>query len=131
MRTVKNLNYKLLLAKFLLAGILFFSFITIAGYNRSSDSILRQNGQTELIYSHESPDANKTVLYGKRLFQKNQVFLHSHFHNLILLLVYNKLAKVKFDSHSKKVYSISMPEHLFPINNTPQNSEDYLISFSS
>ena len=130
MITVKISNYKILSAKFLLAGILLFSFITIAGYSGSSKSIFRQNGQTELIYSHRSLDANKTFLFRKALLRKNQTAFYSQHSNLISLLIYNRLTKVKLHNLSKKRYSI--PKRLYLINNIPQNSgEEGFSSFTS
>lgn len=128
---LKMFNRKLLLAKCLLAVYLFFSFIIIAGYNGSSNSIFRQTGQTALVCLGKSI-TNKTVLYRASLLQRNQTTSFSHHNNLISLLIYNALDKVKLDSHSKKIYSILIPKRLLPINNISQDSrEDYFTSFPS
>ena len=89
MANAKISNYKMLSARFLLAGILFFSFIAIAGYRASSNSIFPQKGQTELIYSNKGPGANKTGLYRKVLLQKNKKAFLSHHNNLISLLIFH------------------------------------------
>ena len=125
-------NKKFVLAKCLLVVCLFFSFIVIAGYSVSSNSIFRQTGQTELVCLSKNQAANKTVLYRWNLLPKNQTAFHAPYSNLISLLIYNALVKAKINSHSKKLNSISIPKRLFPINNIPQNSaEENLSSFES
>jgi hypothetical protein len=128
MKSIKRRNLKFLVSKCLLAGILLFSFIAIAGYSGSSNSIFRQAGQTELLYLSNTHAANKTVLYSRSLLPKKQTPFHSHCDNLISLLIHNKLVKVKLDSHLKKSCSISIPKRLFPINNIPQNSAEEILS---
>jgi hypothetical protein len=132
MKIQKLLHLKFLLSKCLLAGILFFSFITIAGYQINPKSVFGQNGQTELVYSHKSRGASKTGLYKKKLFREKQPTFLSHHNNLISLLIYNRLSKVKLTSHLKNQYLISLPERLFQINSIPQNSDkDNFSSFLS
>jgi hypothetical protein len=129
MKMLKLLNFKFLLSKCLIAGILFFSFIAIAGYSGDSKLIFRQTGQTELVCMRKNLAANKTVLYRTNLLPKNQISFYSHNSNLILLLIYNELVKAKINSHSKKMHSISIHKCLFPINNIPQNSAEEILSF--
>lgn len=129
---LKMSKNKLLLNKCLLAVYLFFSFITIAGYSTYPYKICRQTGQTELVYVGKSPAANKTLLYRRRLISKNQIAFHSHDSNLISILIYNRIVEVKLNSYLKKVYSISIPNRLLPINSTLQNSdEDHFTFFPS
>jgi hypothetical protein len=127
MKSIKLMNLKFLPAKCLLTGILFFSFITIAGYSAGSKPVFRQTGQIELVYLRKNQAANKTVLYRRHLPEKTS--FSSHYSNLISLLIYNEIVKVKFNSHSKKLYSIPIPKRLFPINNIPQNSDESIFSF--
>ena len=67
MLKLKSLNCKRLPAACLLAIYLFFSFITIAGYRTAADSVIRQNVQTELIFSAESTTNKETGSYKKYL----------------------------------------------------------------
>jgi hypothetical protein len=128
----KILHCRLLMSKCLLAGILFFSFITIAGYKVTPNSVCRQNVQTALINLYKNAGASKTILYTTVSFQKKQASFLSHHNNLISLLIYNRLSKVKLSSYLKNQYLISIPERLFPINSIPQNScTDSFSSFPS
>lgn len=122
MKGLKPYNLKILLSKAFLAGILFFSFIAIAGYSGNSRSTFRQNGQTELICSTETPGVRNTSYYPKKLRRKEQKPFLSHCCNLISLLVYNRLVKTCFQTNLKEVYSISIPGHFFPIAKTTQIS---------
>jgi hypothetical protein len=111
-------------ANCLLAGLLFFSFITIAGYNGSSNPLLRQKPQTELAYSNFSKTTHQSVSYKILLPSINRpINFSSYKYGLITLLVHNRLTKVKFDDNSKKSYSISIPHRYFPIKMITQSPD--------
>lgn len=132
MAKLKFYNFRLLLTKCLLASILFFSFIAIAGYNTSSISNFRQNCQTELVYSKVKNIVNQTVLYQNLFLPTKQTAFHSRHTALIFLLIYQELIKAKFKSLSKEIYSFSNSNKSFPIKNIPKNSkEDYFTSSTS
>jgi hypothetical protein len=132
MISLKLLNFKSLLSQCLLAGILFISFIAIAGHGGYSNSIFSQTRQTELIYLRRNPDANKTFLFRKASLQKNPTNFYSQHSNLISLLIYSRLTKIKLYSLSKKRYSIPIPKRLYLVNNIPQDSgKESFSSFTS
>jgi hypothetical protein len=131
MEDLKIYNYKVLLAKCLLAGILFFSFIVIAGFDSNSNSFFRQKLQTELVYSKFSKVAHPTVSYKKFSLPADKI-IHSPFSDkqgTIALLAHSRLSKVKFDSNSMKLDSVSIPERFIQLKIIPQNSNED--SFSS
>lgn len=124
MKDLKPYKLKILLSKAFLAGILFFSFIAIAGYSGNSGSTFRQNRQTELICSTETPGVKNTSYYPKKLRRKEQKPFLSHCLILISLFVYNRLIKTDFQVNLKEAYSISKPDHFFPIASITQISDE-------
>jgi hypothetical protein len=110
MRSKEFLRIKNLPAKCLLAFLLFFSFITIAGYCINARDINWQAFKVELLYSFKDKSANETALF-RRYFPKiNKTPLHSRKHNLFNLIVWNRLVKIKASIFEKK-------SHLTPIIN--------------
>ena len=132
MEDLKNSNYKVFLAKCLLAGILFFSFIVIAGHSSNSNSFFRQKLRTELVYSNFRKVAPPTVSYKKFSLPADKIihFPLSGKQKVITLLAHSRLSKVKFDINSKKLDSISIPERFIQLTIIPQNSnEDNFFSY--
>jgi hypothetical protein len=109
------LNLKILPHKILLAWLLFFSFVTIAGGGGKTNALIEQTFGIELLYSIKGSPTNKTVLFGKYFPPVNKVTFHCRKYGLIILLVHNNISKVKFNSLSKKINTIPIPVRYFPI----------------
>jgi hypothetical protein len=132
MAKLKFDNFRLLFSKCLLAGILFFSFIAIAGYRSSPNSISCQNRQTELVYSKAGSFANQTVSYQKLLLPTKNTPFASRQTEFISILIYQKLVKVKLNCLSKKILPFKNSSRLFPFKSIRKNSEeDYFTPFTS
>jgi hypothetical protein len=96
------LRLKNLPAKCLLACLLFFSFITIAGYSVKSNELIQQTVLIELLYSTEGRTTDKTALFRKHFALGNETTSHFRKYNLFNLVVYNRLVKVKANLFYKK-----------------------------
>lgn len=132
MLKLKILNYKKLPATCLLAVYLFFSFIAIAGYSVNANNCFQKNEQTALVYSAARSTTNNTVSFKKYSGSTKKIIFDFHNYRLITLLVHNWLAKVKFNSFSKRLIPVPITNRFVKIKTIPQNSaEDDLYSFTS
>ena len=129
MLKLKSYNYKQLPAAFLLVIYLFFSFITIAGYRTAADSVIRQNVQTELIFSAESTTNKEPGSYKKYLPPAKGIIADDLKYWVITLFVHNRLAKVKFNCRSRNLNPILSPFRFVQKKIIPKNLGEH--SFSS
>jgi hypothetical protein len=111
--------------------ILFFSTLFFSGYTSSSKSLYQQNARTELAYLNNPKTFKGTVCYKKSPVSayKNKFFYSSLKYNRTTLLLHNRLTKVKFDTVSKKSFSIRITGRFIQIKKISQNpTKDYFIS---
>lgn len=129
---LKRISYKSLLAKCLLAVILFFSFFTIAGYACSAVKQSAQKILTVPVYSDCKKINRSVVLYRPCLYRACTINpLYSLFkYRALVLLQTNYLEKIKLRNNLVNLRCIPGSGHFMQIKKIPQNSkEENLISF--
>jgi len=120
----KFFSLKSLPAKCLLACILFFSFITIAGCGVDAKCLTQQACKTELLYSAKEQVVKKTALFGEYSFLPVKTTYGFYRYNLFNLVAYNRLLKVKINLYNKRVYSRTIISWLNKIKTVPQTSAE-------
>jgi hypothetical protein len=124
MRTREFLRIKSLPAKCLLACLLFFSFITIAGNSVNTKRLTLQTFRSELLYSTKEKTAKKAVLSGEYFSQAEKVTPRFRQYNLFNLVTYNRFQKVKVNLYTKRKNSTAIINWLLKIKTVCETSID-------
>ena len=125
-----SINY--FLAKISLACILFFAFVTIAGYNRNINSPQQFTPQVELICFTATRAGAKTGSFKKHIIVVNKTASYLPTSNLFVLLFQNRHVKLKFNALVKEIYTVPSNECLIIFKTISQNSgEDTFPAFTS
>ena len=107
------------------------SVFAFSGYSYNSTLLNNTKVQTELICSNKTKSKKFTVLFKKdvRLSDGHAFLNYSRIHSTALLLIYNKLIKVKFDNIAKQYKSVDQADKFVHLKNIPSNSrKDIFIS---
>jgi hypothetical protein len=118
--------YKSKLTKWVVTLSLFFSIFAFSGNGHNSNSFSRSKIQTELVCSNNYKATKRNTSYRKALAVSyvNEYLFTTHKYKAQALLLYNILAKIKFDNISKKFHSIQIAKKFILKKTIPQDSNE-------
>jgi hypothetical protein len=119
------------LSRWLLTVTMLLSVFAFSGYNTNTTLLNNKKPQTELIRSTKATTNKITVAFKKTITAYHRHIFINYFNNHAtgLLLIYNKLIKVKFDNILKLYQSIDQADKFIQLKNIPRNSsKDIFIS---